>query len=90
VINGRNRERERSSWESVRGGDGSDTCKKASQPGSKAGITQRKSGGAMAFVDTAVLPLARWPVLTVYIRIKLQVDLQADKSSVVVKGPFFP
>jgi hypothetical protein len=26
----------------------------------------------------------------VYIRIKLQVDLQADKSSVVVKGPFFP
>jgi hypothetical protein len=29
-------------------------------------------------------------VLTVYIRIKLQVDLQEDKSSVVVKGPFFP
>jgi hypothetical protein len=26
----------------------------------------------------------------VYIRIKLQVDLQADKSSVVVKGLFFP
>jgi hypothetical protein len=26
----------------------------------------------------------------VYIRIKLQVDLQEDKSSVVVKGPFFP
>jgi hypothetical protein len=25
-----------------------------------------------------------------YIRIKLQLDLQADKSSVVVKGPFFP
>jgi hypothetical protein len=29
-------------------------------------------------------------LLTVYIHIKLQVDLQADKSSVVVKGPFFP
>jgi hypothetical protein len=29
-------------------------------------------------------------MLTVYIRIKLQSDLQADKSSVVVKGPFFP
>jgi hypothetical protein len=29
-------------------------------------------------------------LLTVYIRIKLQMDLQADKSSVVVKGPFFP
>jgi hypothetical protein len=29
-------------------------------------------------------------LLMVYIRIKLQVDLQADKSSVVVKGPFFP
>jgi hypothetical protein len=28
--------------------------------------------------------------LTVYIRIKVQVDLQVDKSSVVVKGPFFP
>jgi hypothetical protein len=26
----------------------------------------------------------------VYIRIKIQVDLQADKSSVVVKGPIFP
>jgi hypothetical protein len=29
-------------------------------------------------------------MFTVYIRIKLQLDLQADKSSVVVKGPFFP
>jgi hypothetical protein len=29
-------------------------------------------------------------LLMVYIRIKLEVDLQADKSSIVVKGPFFP
>jgi hypothetical protein len=29
-------------------------------------------------------------LLTVYNRIKLQVDLQADKYPVVVKGPFFP
>jgi hypothetical protein len=29
-------------------------------------------------------------LLTVYNRIKLQVDLQADKSPVVVKGPIFP
>jgi hypothetical protein len=29
-------------------------------------------------------------LLTVYIRIKLQLDLQADKSSIIVKGPFFP
>jgi hypothetical protein len=29
-------------------------------------------------------------LLTVYIRIKLHMDLQADKSLVVVKGPFFP
>jgi hypothetical protein len=29
-------------------------------------------------------------LLTVYNRIKLQVDLHADKSPVVVKGPFFP
>jgi hypothetical protein len=28
--------------------------------------------------------------LTVYIRVKVQLDLQVDKSSVVVKGPFFP
>jgi hypothetical protein len=29
-------------------------------------------------------------LLTVYIRIKVQLDLQADKSPLVVKGPFFP
>jgi hypothetical protein len=29
-------------------------------------------------------------LLTVYIRIKLHMDLQVDKSPVVVKGPFFP
>jgi hypothetical protein len=29
-------------------------------------------------------------MLTVYNRIKLQVDLQADKSPIVVVGPFFP
>jgi hypothetical protein len=28
-------------------------------------------------------------LLMVYIRIKLHMDLQADKSLVVVKGPFF-
>jgi hypothetical protein len=29
-------------------------------------------------------------LLTVYIRIKLHMDLQVDKSPIVVKGPFFP
>jgi hypothetical protein len=29
-------------------------------------------------------------LLTVYIRVKPQADLQADKSPVIVKGPFFP
>jgi hypothetical protein len=29
-------------------------------------------------------------VLTVYYHIKLHVDLQAEKSPIVVKGPFFP
>jgi hypothetical protein len=29
-------------------------------------------------------------LLTVYIRIKLHMDLQADKSPIIVKGPFFP
>jgi phage protein U len=37
-----------------------------------------------------IFPWRFWKVSTVYIRIKLQSDLQADKSSVVVKGPFFP
>jgi hypothetical protein len=31
-----------------------------------------------------------WAMLTAYIRIKVQLDLQADKSPVVVNGPFFP
>jgi hypothetical protein len=36
-----------------------------------------------------------WPqhvemLLTVYIRIKFHMDLQADKSPIIVKGPFFP
>jgi hypothetical protein len=35
-------------------------------------------------------PILHVALLTVYNRIKLQVDLQADKSPVVVKGPFFP
>jgi hypothetical protein len=30
------------------------------------------------------------PLLTIYIRVKVRLDFQADKSSVVVKGPFFP
>jgi hypothetical protein len=30
------------------------------------------------------------PVLMVYMCIKFCLDLQADESSVVVKGPFFP
>jgi hypothetical protein len=29
-------------------------------------------------------------LLTVYMRIKFRLDLQADKSFVAVKGPFFP
>jgi hypothetical protein len=29
-------------------------------------------------------------LLAVYIHIKLHMDLQADKSPIVVKGPFFP
>jgi hypothetical protein len=41
----KNRERGRSSGESACGNDGSDTCKKASQPGTKASITQCKHGG---------------------------------------------
>jgi hypothetical protein len=29
-------------------------------------------------------------MLMVYMRIKFRMDLQADKSSIVAKGPFFP
>jgi hypothetical protein len=32
----------------------------------------------------------KWGLLAVYIHVKVQVDLQADKSPIVVKGPFFP
>jgi hypothetical protein len=39
--------------------DGGGTCKKASQPGMKAGITQRKRDGAAAVKVT--LLSARWP-----------------------------
>jgi hypothetical protein len=31
-----------------------------------------------------------WELLTVDCRIKVHMDLQADKFPVVVKGPFFP
>jgi hypothetical protein len=39
---------------------------------------------------TVVVTVASDALLTLYIHIKVQVNLQADKSSVVVKGPFFP
>jgi hypothetical protein len=29
-------------------------------------------------------------LLTLYIRINVRLDLQVDKSPIVVKGPFFP
>jgi hypothetical protein len=54
----KNQERGRSSRESAHGNDGDGTCKKASQPGTKAGITQRKRGGAVAF---AVDSRCTWP-----------------------------
>jgi hypothetical protein len=44
----------------------------------------------IAKIITNMLVLRLVPLLTVYIRVKVQVDLQADKSPVVVKGPFFP
>jgi hypothetical protein len=45
--------------------------------------------------DCFVPPLAAtniywWPLLTVNSCIKVRLDLQADKSHVLVKGPFFP
>jgi hypothetical protein len=42
----------------------------------------------LANISLLFLELCEYTLLTVYIRIKVQVDLQADKSSVVVKGPF--
>jgi hypothetical protein len=32
----------------------------------------------------------KWGLLTVDYRIKVHMDLEADKSTVAVKGPFFP
>jgi hypothetical protein len=43
------------------------------------------------FETTVIFPLSHpRRVLTVDYRIKVHMDLQADKSPVVVKGPFFP
>jgi hypothetical protein len=39
---------------------------------------------------TARRQIALAPLLTVYMRIKLHLDMQENKSSVVAKGPFFP
>jgi hypothetical protein len=39
---------------------------------------------------TVVVTVASDALLTLYIHIKVHVNLQADMSSVVVKGPFFP
>jgi hypothetical protein len=41
-------------------------------------------------VDTSSGEVAALGLLTVDCRIKVHMDLQADKSPVVVKGPFFP
>jgi hypothetical protein len=46
------------------------------------GSGRRRLGGS-------VYELPQW-MLTVYNRIKLHMDLQADKSPLVVKGPYFP
>jgi hypothetical protein len=51
------------------------------------GSTKEPSGFLVNHQKPCELSVA---LLTMYIRIKVQVDLQADKSSVVVKGPFFP
>jgi hypothetical protein len=40
--------------------------------------------------DAPVLRFVPLPLLTVNSCIKVRLDLQADKSPVVVKGPFFP
>jgi hypothetical protein len=41
-------------------------------------------------VELFLKPLAGWIMLTVDYRIKVHMDLQADKSTAVDKGPFFP
>jgi hypothetical protein len=41
-------------------------------------------------VDTSSGEVAALGLLTVDCRIKVHMDLQVDKSPVVVKGPFFP
>jgi hypothetical protein len=46
-----------------------------------------------SLLDLLFLSFLFWiiiQVLTVDYRMKVHLDLQADKSSVIVKGPFFP
>jgi hypothetical protein len=45
---------------------------------------------ASGFVPASPLTSVSVSLFTVYIRNKLHMDLQADKSLVIVKGPFFP
>jgi hypothetical protein len=51
---------------------------------------ERANKAPTTMADAQKLYSTAMTVLMVYIRIKLQVDLQADNSSVVVNGPFFP
>jgi hypothetical protein len=56
-------------------------------------VTRTRGGGEVVDDeprDVSRHPDARQRLLTVYIRIKLHMNLQADKSPVVVKEPFFP
>jgi hypothetical protein len=50
----------------------------------RAGEQGQRQGLACAGRDPS------WRLLTVGYRIKVRLDLQADKSSIVVKGPFLP
>jgi hypothetical protein len=52
--------------------------------------SSRASRSEVSLTEQRILQIQTILVLTVDYRIKVHMDLQEDKSTVVVKGPFFP
>jgi hypothetical protein len=64
------------------------TLEKRAEPLVTGSWAEAPAGTEEALVGAVEAPPSL--LLTVYNRIKLHMDLQADKSPVIVKGPFFP
>jgi hypothetical protein len=66
------------------------TCKTDGVVAERICRSKKKNWKRTLHVDKSIPKQGNTTVLTVDYRIKVHMDLQADKSPVVVKGPFFP